>query len=77
MKKNRYISPRIYCIQLDSEENLLLDTSPDPSRSDKRWQPDKNGSTIEIKEEGDSNLGGPDSEISGAKGSSFSWDSWD
>lgn len=76
MKKNRYISPRIYCIQLDSEESLL-DTSSDPSRSDKRWQPGEDTPTIEIKEEGDGNLGASDSEISGAKGSSFSWDSWD
>ena len=78
MKKKIYTSPRIYCIQLDSEESLLLDTSPNQSRNQPQWQPNgKNSPTIDIKEEEGGNLGNPDSEISGAKGSSFSWDSWD
>ena len=76
MKKKIYTSPRIYCIQLDGEDNLLLDAS-DPSRNKKEWTPEENGSTINIIEEGDGNLGDPDSEISGAKSNKFSWDTWD
>lgn len=75
MKKKIYTSPRIYCIQLDGEDNLL--DASDPSRN-KQWQPGgENTPTINIIEEGGGNLGDPGSEISGAKGNKFSWDTWD
>ena len=61
---------------MDSTETLL-ETSPDGTRqARKEWAPE-GSSTINIKEEGDGNLGNADSEISGAKGfDASSWEDW-
>lgn len=75
MKKKIYTSPRIICIQVDGKETLLEDSI---GGRNKQWQPTGTGGpTIDIKEEGDGNLGGEDTEVSGAKGSQLSWDVWD
>ena len=73
MKKMIYVKPRITCMHLDIEGGSLLAATVG---SDKEWNPGS-GPNIGIKDEGNGNLGDPDSEVSGAKGSNGSWENWE
>ncbi len=75
MKKMIYVKPRITCMHLDIEEGSLLAATVD-SDSDKKWTPG-DGTNIGIKDEGNGNLGGAGSEVSGAKRLTGSWENWE
>lgn len=75
LNRRKYVRPSTTTLDLTTEEAYLAATSPE---IDKSWNPEDNNDsgTIHIWEETDGNLGGPGSEITGAK-QFQDWDVWD